>query len=100
MAAPENVSSLSRSPHNLTVFWSHMKNIWGEIKHYRVYLYSVHKLIRNMTTEKNYLTFYGLNKSTVYLFEVQAATSKGEGPLSNRTSGRTLIGGKKSVRCL
>lgn len=53
-----------------------------------------------MTTEKNYLTFYGLNKSAVYLFEVQAATSKGEGPLSNRTSGQTLIGGKKSVRCL
>lgn len=77
-----------------------MENTWGEIKHYRVRLYLGHKEIQNMTTEKNYLTFNRLNKSTLYLFEVQAATSKGEGPLSNRTSGRTLIGGKRSLNGL
>ena len=99
-AAPKNVSSLSRSLNNLTVIWSHMDNTWGEIKHYRVHLYLGHRKIQNMTTDKNYLTFNGLNKSTIYFFQVQAATSKGEGPLCNRTSGRTLIGGKRSMKCL
>jgi hypothetical protein len=94
-AAPENVSSFSTGPNNLTVFWSGLNNTWGEIKYYRVHLYTTSRKMEVLSTEKNYLTFTGLNKSTVYKFEVQGATSKGEGPLSVQTSGRTLFGGKE-----
>ena len=47
-----------------------------------------------MTTENNYHTINGLNRSTEYAFQVQGATNKGEGPPSVLASGRTLFGGK------
>ena len=48
----------------------------------------------DMTTANTYISFTDLNRSTVYMVQVQGATSKGDGPLSVLTSGQTLPGGK------
>lgn len=93
-AAPGNVSSFSLGPNNLTVTWAHLKHTWGKITHYRVFMNTRWNVTTVVTTQNNYVTFSGLNTSTVYTFEVLGATSKGEGPISARARGKTLLGGK------
>ncbi|XP_028393077.1 uncharacterized protein LOC114517517 [Dendronephthya gigantea] len=83
--APENVTYFSTAPNNLTVYWSALMNTWGEIRYYRVCLYQNNTLLHNTTTQDIYLAFTGLKKDTEYLFRVQGATSKGEGPGSGNS---------------